>query len=93
MPAPSMDYLAHHPHQAAAAPARSTAAKGARHRMTLIPVLLTTGLLLLLAVGLKFVVNPEAPLALMPGWMAALLAVGGAALLAVAGLNMAQVRR
>ena len=92
MPAPSVEYLAHHPH-APTPPGRSAsaaAARSARFRQTLVPVLLTTGLLLLVTTALKYTVNPDAPLAAMPTWTAILLAVAGLALLVVAGLNIVQ---
>ena len=94
MPAQSVDYLAHHPH-APAQPNRSAAAgltRSVRFRQTIIPVLLTTGVLLLMTTVLKYTVNPDAPLAAMPGWTATLLAAAGAALLAVAALNIVQMR-
>jgi len=59
----------------------------------MIPVLLTLGGLLLVAAVLKYVVNPDAPLAMMPGWTAAMLAIAGVALFVVAGLNMVMLRR
>jgi hypothetical protein len=92
MPAPSIDYLAHHPHQPAH-PKRASVSKSPAFRQTVIPVLLTTGALMLVAVVLKWVVHPDAPLAAMPTWMVVLLVVSGIAILAVAGLNVIQVQR
>jgi hypothetical protein len=92
MPAPSVEYLAHLPHPAAK-PAGPPASRGVRYRRTMIPVLLTLGVLLLVAAVLKFVVHADAPLAMMPGWTAGLLAVCGVALLVVAGLNVTMVRQ
>jgi hypothetical protein len=95
MPAPPVEYLAHHPH--AVAPPRPGQVGGisrsARFRQTLVPVLLTSGLLMLVTTLLKYTVNPDAPLAAMPAWMAVLLAVSGVALLVVAALNVVQLGR
>lgn len=95
MPAPSVEYLAHHPH----APTQprglqaGSLSRSVRFRRTLIPILLTTGLLMVLTAVLKYSVNPDAPLAAMPVWMAILLAVSGVALVVVAGLNVVQLGR
>ena len=91
MPAPSVEYLAHVAHPAPRPPSRSVE-RALRLRLTLIPVLLTTGVLMLVAAVLKFVVNSDAPLATMPTWMSVVLGVAGAALLGVAGLNILQTK-
>jgi hypothetical protein len=61
-------------------------------RRTAIPVLLTTGLLLLFVAALKFLVNGDAVLATMPMGMCLGLAGAGILLLCVAALNVTQVR-
>jgi hypothetical protein len=67
-------------------------AKSLRFRRTIIPVLLTTALMLAAAGSLRFVVGEESSLAEFPIWMS-LTAYGAAALLmAVAVLNMLHVR-
>jgi hypothetical protein len=90
MPAPSMDYLAQRPHHPAP-PVRSPQ-RAVLFRRTVIPILLTSGVLMLVAAGLKYVVDPDAPLAVMPLWMSVVLALAGVALLVVAGLNVVQAR-
>jgi hypothetical protein len=67
--------------------------KSLRFRQTAIPVLLTTGLLLLFVTALKFVVNRDAVLATLPVGTCLAMAGAGILLLGVAALNMAQVRR
>ena len=91
MPAPSADYLAHRPHVPAHTRRHSAGSTGVR--ATLIPVLLTIGVLLLATAVLKYLVHPDAPLAAVPTWLAVVLAVGGVALAGVAVLNGIQVRR
>ena len=66
--------------------------RSAGFRNTLIPVLLTTAALMLTASVMKFVVHPDAPLAVVPAWLAAVLAAGGFALAAVAVLYVIQGR-
>lgn len=92
MPAPSVEYLAHQPHHAPV-PTRSPAERTVRFRATVIPIMLTGGLLMVAAAVLKYTVAPDAPLAAMPTWSAFLLLLTGAALLVVAGLNVAQARK
>ena len=92
MPAPSSDYLAHVSH-APAYPRRSPAARSAGWRLTMVPVLVTCAALMLAAVVLKFVVNPDAPLALMPLWLVGILAAAAVVFVAVAVLNVLQARR
>lgn len=91
MPAPSSDYLAHRAHP----PAPPTRPPGARagFRNTLIPVLLTTAVLMLVTALMKFVVHPDAPLAAMPTWLAVVLAGAAVAFVGIAALNVLQVRR
>lgn len=93
MPAPSADYLGHAPH--AAKPfGRTTAGGGSvALRKTLIPVLFTSGVLLLVTAAMKYFVDPDAPLAAVPTWLAVVLAVGGLALVGVAVMNSLLVRR
>lgn len=92
MPAPSVEYLAHPPHHAPAS-TRSTAERTIRFRRTVIPIMLTSGMLMVAATVLKYTVHADAPLAAMPTWTAVLLLAAGVALLVVAGLNIAQADR
>ena len=63
------------------------------HRRTLIPILLTCGVLMPLVGSLKWVRGPDSPFASWPIWAPVLLAMSGAALLALAFANMRQVKR
>jgi hypothetical protein len=67
--------------------------KSLQFRRTAIPVLLTTGVLLLFVAALKFLVNRDAVLATMPVGMCLGLAGAGVLLLCVGALNVVQVRR
>ena len=62
-------------------------------RRTAIPVLLTSGLLMLAVAGFRYVVDPDSVLALLPPWISVVLLAAAALLLLVAALNMAQVRQ
>ena len=62
------------------------------YRQTLIPILLTCGVLMLVFAALRPVLGPDSALAELPAWVPALLAVTGLVLLGFAGLNMASVR-
>ena len=92
MPAPGVEYLAaRHHHPAPTAP-RPALAKSLAFRRTVIPVLLTTGVLMLVTAVMKYVVHPDAPLAALPTWLVVVLAVASVALVMVAVLNMVQVQ-
>jgi hypothetical protein len=91
MPAPSAEYLAHVTHPVVH-PKRAPIGRSAGYRNTLIPVLLTTAVLMLTAAVMKFVVHPDAPLAAMPAWVGVVLAAGGLAFAAVAVLYVIQGR-
>jgi hypothetical protein len=92
MPAPSVEYLAHVPHPASH-PKRPASGQPSGLRNTLIPVLLTTAVLMLAAAVLKFVVHPDAPLAAMPTWLALILAAGALAFAGVAVVYVTQASR
>jgi hypothetical protein len=61
-------------------------------RRTVIPVLLTTGFMMLAMFVARWFVDEEAPLALLPAWTGILLLVTGALLIALAVANMMLVR-
>jgi hypothetical protein len=61
-------------------------------KRTLIPILLTTGLLLIVFGALRFVMGPDSPYAKMPNWLTALVSVSGLILLAGAVFTMLQVQ-
>ena len=65
--------------------------KSIQFRRTAIPILLTTGLMLFVVAGLKFVVNPDAVLATLPIGMCLAMVGAGVVLLGVAALNMVMV--
>ena len=63
------------------------------HRRTLIPILLTCGVLMPSIGSLRWLRGPESPFAAWPVWAPLLLFVFGLMLLALAYANMSQVRR
>lgn len=89
MPAPSVDYLAH---RAPAAPRQRPTGRSPGVRATTIPVLLTIGALLIAAAALKYAVHPDATLALMPTWLAAILAGAGMVMIGLAVTHALQAR-
>ena len=93
VPAAPLSALGPRPHPVTAPSAAVAAARALSRRRTVIPVLLTGALLLLVTAALKFVVDPDAPLAGLPVWVPFGLIVLAAVILGVAGLNMAQVRK
>jgi hypothetical protein len=62
-------------------------------RRTAIPILLTTSILMLAVAALRFVVDPDSVLALLPAWTPLALTFAAVLFLAVAVLNMMQVRQ
>lgn len=58
----------------------------------MIPVVLTTGALLIAAAALKYIVHPDAQLAVMPSWLAAILAGAGFIMMGVAVTRALQAR-
>lgn len=90
VPAAPMEYLAH------SAPARPRIAmlqaKSLEARRTAIPVLLTAGVMFLIAGALRFVVGEESPASDLPIWMSVVLFALAAALVTAGIFNMLQVR-
>jgi hypothetical protein len=58
----------------------------------MIPILLTTGVMLFIMAAARWVVPDDAALAQMPAWSAMVLVALGALMLTLAGLNMMAVR-
>lgn len=90
VPAASEEYLAR---PAARPVARAPVDRSFERRRTLIPILLTLGVLLPLIAAQRWLADAASPLAAMPGWLVGLLIAAGVLLLALAGLNMTLVRR
>ena len=91
LPATPLDYRG--PKRAAPArPRKPPIFKTLGFRRTVIPVLLTTGFLMLAMYAARWVVDEEAPLALLPAWTGILLLVTGAVLIALGVANMMLVR-
>ena len=67
--------------------------KRLEYRRTLIPILLTTGTLLLIFGVLKFLAGPDSQLANLPGWAPLVLLGVGAFLLVLAAINMLSVKQ
>ena len=91
LPATPLDYRGPKP-AAAARPRKPPIFKTLGFRRTVIPVLLTTGFMMLAMCAARWVVDEEAPLALLPGWTGILLLVTGAVLIVLAVANMMLVR-
>ena len=62
-------------------------------RRTAIPILLTCSVLMVVVAGLKYTVNPDSVMALLPAWIPLVLVAAAVVFLGVAILNMAQVRQ
>ena len=95
VPAPAMETLAHVHTKPDAAHHRPhmPAIKSVEARRTVIPVLLTCGLLLVIAATMRLVTSPDTPLRSLPPWMSwAGYALGGL-LWGVALINMFSVRK
>jgi hypothetical protein len=79
------------------APRRSTrdlvAERRIHNRRTLIPILLTCGVLMPIVGALKWLRGPESPFSAWPVWAPFLLVACGLVLLLLAFANMMQVRR
>ena len=81
------------PKSAAAIKAHRTAVyQSVEFRRTMIPILLTTGVLLLIFASLKFVLGSDSPLSDLPMWLPVLLTLTSIALLATAVFNMLTVQ-
>lgn len=94
-PAAPMEYLAHTPSRPRHDP-RLQVLKSLHFRRTLIPILLTTGALLLILCGAVFVVGADSPFANLRKsenvWIPMGLGIAGLLLLGLAALNMLHVR-
>lgn len=74
------------------APGRAALYQTLEFRRTVIPVLLVSGLLLIILGLAAYIVSPTSPLTALPAWMPPALILFGLAVLAVAALNMASVK-
>lgn len=90
VPAPPIDALAQTHHHAARAKRQYLRSISARR--TFIPVLLTVGVMLIVAATVRYFVGEDAPLATLPKWSSVAGYAAGGLLLIVALLNMLQVR-
>ena len=89
-PAPDASAFAYH-----APPSRSTGkklAQSSEFKQTLIPILLTSGLLLIVFGLLKFILGPDSPYSNLPGWVIGMTCGMGALLLVFALFTMLQVK-
>jgi hypothetical protein len=92
VPAAPLSALGPKPHYRPAAPGVPVF-RTLAFRRTAIPILLTCGGLMLAVAVLKFVVDPDSVLALLPAWTPIALAGVAVVVVSVAVLNMAQVRQ
>ena len=89
VPAPDVDvFLPRH-----AATHRAAVYKTLEFSRTLIPVLLTCGVLLVALASARHLVGQDSPLTDLPPWLAPLLFLTGTVLLVLAVLNMLSVKR
>ena len=66
--------------------------KATKSKQMFVPILLVTGLFLIVAAVVKLVVTEDSPLYDKPGWISPVLIVLGLGFLAVAVLNMLSIR-
>jgi hypothetical protein len=86
----AMDY--HNPRTTPARPRRTPYFKTLAFRQMMIPVMLTTGVMMIVMAVAQHVVDEDAPLARLPGWTGIALVACAAALVGLAVLNMMLVR-
>jgi hypothetical protein len=77
---------------ASASRIRKRASRASGLRRTLIPILLTTGVMTIVTGAMRWLVDEAAPLARIPPWTAIAAVVMGVVLIALAVMNMLQVR-
>jgi hypothetical protein len=93
VPAPDAAVFAPRPKSAAALKAHRTAVyQTVEFRRTMIPVLLTCGVLMLVFAVLKFLARADSPLADLPMWLPVVLIITAIALLGLGVLNMLSVQ-
>jgi hypothetical protein len=80
------------PQAPAAKPKRRKSSSAAGFRRTMIPILLTTGVMLFVMAAARWIVPDDAPLAQMPVWSVAVLIFLGVVMLGLAVLNMMAVQ-
>jgi hypothetical protein len=73
--------------------ARIAARRSLEFRRTLIPILFTSGVLMLGFASLKLVADPDSSLVAVPIWVPALLVCGGVIFLALGVVNMFSVKQ
>lgn len=80
------------PAKPVARPRRTPMFKSLGFRRTIIPVMLSSGVMMIVMAAAKLVVDEEAPLARLPGWISLVLVVTGLIMLALGAANMMMVR-
>ena len=86
----ALDY--HGPKVAPRRPRRTPYFKKLGFRQTAIPVLLTAGVMMIVAAVVQRVADPESPLARMPAWSGIVMVAAGLILIALGVLNMLAVK-
>jgi hypothetical protein len=94
VPPPPMEYLGHtHPHHPTHGGGRAVPKyQNLEYRRTLIPIMLTSGLCLIVMGFTRWICAPDTLLGAQPVWMAVVWFVFGALSLALGLLNMIQVK-
>jgi hypothetical protein len=94
VPPPPVEYLGHtHPHHA---PSRAGAARqpgfyAVEYRRTIIPILFTTGIMMIIFGAARYFVDPDSPLGLQGAWFSFLLFGFGLVSLAACGVSILQL--
>jgi hypothetical protein len=91
-PAPPVDYRGPATSKPIARPQRTPLFKTLGFRRTVIPVMLTLGIMMIVMGAARWVVDEEAPLTRMPPWVTAVLFAAGALMLVLGVANMLMVR-
>ena len=89
-PAPDASFLAAHSLSYKSPVVRKAQSPGARQ--TMVPILLTSGTLLIVFGLLKFLLGPDSPYSNLPGWVVAMVGGMGALLVGLGIFNALQVK-
>jgi len=96
VPAPPVEYLGHaHPHHppAGAGPARQPGFYAVDYRRTIIPILFTTGIMMIIFGAARYFVSPDSQLGLQPPWVSYLLFGFGVISLAACAVSVLQLQQ
>jgi hypothetical protein len=92
VPAPSADAFVHHPPKPRPKKVHVAVYKTLKFKRTIIPILLTSGLLLIIFGVSRFIAGPDSPLSVLPMWLIATVFVMALLLLVFGAMTMLQVK-